>query len=552
MKTNYFYLLLCTIIIIIFYSCKKETIHLRILLQADSIMAFNVDSAYSLLASIKHYDLQNNEEKALYSLLLTQAKDKKGISQENDSLISLAVNHYENTHNDSLKSKSYLYLGRVLQENNHISPAIKAYLNALNNRSNNYLIKIQAYDNLAECYESQNFFHKALEMYEISYAINKKENDSLRIIYPLRGIANLYLLKEDTTMAIKYYTQALHILKKTNDSIWKSTIFCDMARLYHNQGNYDKAIKLINKALEYVSPADDLSAIFFWKGTILFNMAKYDSASHYLSQSSLSHDISTKTASFQALYELKKEQHLYNEAIVYNDKTLTLYDSIQDSQHQEEINEILKEHALAIYRHKQKQIHTKHIAIICICAVLAIAILIITFLYKNNREKRKYIKLQQNLMKLVSDRNELKKELKELSLTNEYTNKKYEDLQTNYFDLWKQIMQICTRLFQTTDSFKKIISIEKNKYIPDKAKKLKEIKEIRIEIRNTFAEAIQNLQEFCPNLTQDDVLFCILSYLKLSKLTIGICMEGASAPAQNQRKYRIKKQLIKQISDFIF
>lgn len=548
MKSNYFKLLPYIIIFTILYSCEKETKYYPLLLKIDSLMNCNVDSAYNLLCSIKNSELQNNEEKAFYALLLTQAKDKRGISDTNDSLISIAVNHYKKSHNYNLRSKSYLYLGRVFQENNHISKAINAYLNAINSQSNNYITQVQIYDNLAECYENQNFFNKALEMYENSYAINKENNDSTRIIYPLRGIANLSLLKEDTTKAIIYYKKALGILRVTNDSIWKSTILCDMARLSHSQKNYDNAYEYINQALDNVSPVDDLSAIFFWKGLILFDLDRYDSAFYYLKQASSSKDIYTKAASFQYLYELRKKQYLYNDAIIYNDKALILYDSIQDSQHQEEINEILKKHTITIYDQEQKQIHIKQIAILCIFSIIGIAVLIIIFMHINYHEKKKHIKLQQKLMQLISDKNEFKEELRKLS----QTNKRNEKLQANLVELWEQMMQICARLFQTTDSFKKIISIEKNKYIPDKFKKVEEIKSIRTEIKNTFAEAIQNLQELYPNLTQDDILYCILCYLKLSRLTIMMCMEVASLSALNQRKYRIRKQVSKQISDFIF
>lgn len=552
MKANILKILLYTTIIILIHACTKGPKHSPLLLKVDSIMPLSPDSSYNLLCSIKNTELYDNEGNALYSLLLTQAKDKKHIPHINDSLISVAINYYKNTNNYYLKSKSYFYLGRVLQENGNVSQAINAYLEALNQHFNNYMMQVQIYDNLAECYENQNFFQKALEMYQNSYAINKEHNDSTRIIYPLRGMANIYLLKEDTSKAINCYKQALHILKISKDSIWKSTIFCDMARLFHNQKEYKKAYKYINEAQKYAPISDDQSAIFFWKGMILSDLSKYDSAFYYLSQATLNKDIYTKAASYQSLYELKKKQHLYDEAITYNDEALILYDSIQNSQHQEEVNDILKEHALTMYRQEQKQIHIKQIAILCFCTLFGIAMLIITFMYISNREKKKRIKLQLELMRIISDKNELKEELRELSLMNEDTNKKNEELQNSLLELWKQTMQICARLFQTTDSFKKIASIEKSKYIPDKQKKMDNIKSIRIEIKNIFTEAIQNLQELCPNLTQEDILYCILSYLKLSNLTIKMCMEVASSSALTQRKYRIKKQLAKPIFDFIF
>lgn len=497
-------------------------------------------------------ELRNNEEGALYSLLLTQAKDKRDVPQMNDSLISIAVNYYKNINNNNLRSKANLYHGRVLQENNNIPKAINAYIEALSSPSDNYTTQVQIYDNLAECYESQSFINQALETYKQSYNINLENKDSIRIIFPIRGIANLYLVKGDTTKAIKYYRQALHILKETNDSIWKSTIYCDMARLFHNQKKYEEAYKYIELALRNSSSSDELSAILYWKGTILFDLDRYDSAFHYLKQASLSYDIYTKAASFQSLYELRKKQKSFDEAIAYNDEALSLYDSIQDSQHQEEINEILKAHTLAIYRQEQKQTHIIQIAALCICSLIGISILIFVFMHISYREKKKYIELQQELMKIISDRNELKEELKTLSLTNEDANKKNEELQSNLLKLWEQTMQICKRLFETTDSFKKISSIEKKKYMPDKVMKQDDIKSIRIEIKKTFAEAIQNFQELYPALTQEDILFCILSYLNLSDSTVKMCMEVASSQALTQRKYRIKKQLTQQIFETIF
>lgn len=540
MKKNNIRLLLYIIIIPSFYSCNKKTEYLSLLLNADSIMASNVDSAYYLLCSINDTELYNNEEKAFYSLLITQAKDKKMYFHINDSLITIAVNNYKQ------KSKSYLYLETVSQKNNNLSQAIDAYLKALNTTTNNHITQIQTYDNLAECYGSQNIFYKALEMHENSYTVNKKGNNSTKIIHPIQGLANLYLIKEDVDKAISYYKQALRILNKTNGSIWESTIFWNMARLFHNQKKNDKAYKYIIKALENTASADDLSAITFWKDKILLNIDEYDSAFNYLTQASISKDIYAQAASFQAFYELRRKQCQYKKSIAYNDKALILYDSIQGYQYQKNINEILKEHALAMYQQEQKNIHTKQTAILCIFSLLSITAIITIFMHINNHKIR--IGLQQELMKVISDKNEFKERLKRLSLKNE--NK--EMLQKSLIEQWKQTMQICKRLFQTTDSFKKINYIEKNKYIPNKLQKKGDIKYIRTEIKSSFAEAIQNLQELYPSLTQDDMLFCILRYLKLSNNTVKICMEIASSPALTQRKYRIKKQLTKPVLDYIF
>lgn len=471
MKFNYLKLILSVIGIGILYSCSEKNQYLPSLLKIDMIMLYSPDSAYKLLSSIKDVDLRSEEEKALFSLLLAQAINKKYIPNINDSLISV----------------------------------IHAYLIAINNKSDDYRTQTLVYDNLAVCYESQNFFQKAQEAYQHSYHINKENKDSIRILYPLRGIANLYALQGNISKAIIYYNQSASIIKKDEKAEWISAIYCDMSRLF-----------------------------------LTLNLP------------SLSEDIYTQTAIYQSLYELKKKQRLFHEAISYNDKALILYDSIQSSLHQEEINDILKEHALTIAHQEQKKLQNKHMAILSFCTLIGITGIIMLFMHTNNHNKNKHIELQHNLMKAIADRNEFIERFKNLSLTNENTQKMNERLQISLLELWQQTMLICTRLFQATDSFRKVIAIEKCKYIPDKQKKKEEIDFIRMEIKSTFAQTIQNLQESFPTLTQEDIIYCILSYLKLSISTIKICMQIESTAALTQRKYRIKKQLNQEVFNFIF
>lgn len=553
MKLNYLGLILSiTIISSIFISCSKDVKLLPALIQADTIMQSNPNRAYKILLSIKDTKLQNAEEKALFALLLTQAEEKNMIPHKNDTLISFAVNYYKNTTKKKMKDKAYFYYGRVLQEKDSISAAICSYLKALNEKSEDYKTQTLIYENLAACYENQNFFRQALEAYQKSYLINKMHKDSIGELYSLRGIANLYVLQEDTSKAISYYNQALSIIEQTNDTSLKSAVYCDISRFFHNQMDYESANKYINKAIQNASSQESMLTTLYWKGKIFYDQNLYDSAYYYLSQASQSIDIYTKAACYQSLYELSKDQKLYFEAIRYNDQALCLYDSIQNSMHQEEINDILKEHSLSLATQKYKSIHQKHITIISFCSLTTLFALIIFFMWFSNRNKKKRLVLQQELMRTIADRNELKEQSKHLALTNENAMTENKILQTNLMQLWKQTMIISRELFYTTESFKKIISIEKCNYIPNKQRGKEEIEIIRNDIKNSFGQAIQNLQETFPALNQDDLVYCILSYLKLSISTIKICMLTTSNGALTQRKYRVRKQMTLEVFNFIF
>ena len=86
----------------------------------------------------------------------------------------------------------------------------------------------------------------------------------------------------------------------------------------------------------------------------------------------------------------------------------------------------------------------------------------------------------------------------------------------------------------------------------EREEKQKEINSIQKEINEVFIEAIQELREQYPKLTQEDLFYCILQYLRLSTSTIKFCMRVESNQALTQRKYRIKKQISPQTFSIIF
>ena len=141
------------------------------------------------------------------------------------------------------------------------------------------------------------------------------------------------------------------------------------------------------------------------------------------------------------------------------------------------------------------------------------------------------------------DRKDIDKAFKEL---------KKEELKQQQVELWKRTLQICTRLFHTSTSYKKLHAIETAKFKKEREEKQKEINSIQKEINEVFIEAIQELREQYPKLTQEDLFYCILQYLRLSTSTIKFCMRVESNQALTQRKYRIKKQISPQTFSIIF
>ena len=126
------------------------------------------------------------------------------------------------------------------------------------------------------------------------------------------------------------------------------------------------------------------------------------------------------------------------------------------------------------------------------------------------------------------------------------------EIKQQQVELWRRTLQICTRLFHTSTSYKKLHAIETAKFKKEREEKQKEINSIQKEINEVFIEAIQELREQYPKLTQEELFYCILQYLRLSTSTIKFCMRVESNQALTQRKYRIKKQISPQTFSIIF
>lgn len=107
---------------------------------ADFIMEENPDSALTLLDQVDISNL-NHEYSARYALLVTQAKVKTDIFIPNDSLISIAVEHFSKDKHSNEYMRAAFYEGFVLNYyNNQTSRAVVYAMQAyeIAKQTNNY------------------------------------------------------------------------------------------------------------------------------------------------------------------------------------------------------------------------------------------------------------------------------------------------------------------------------------------------------------------------------------------------------------------------------
>jgi len=114
-------------------------------------------------------------------------------------------------------------------------------------------------------------------------------------------------------------------------------------------------------------------------------------------------------------------------------------------------------------------------------------------------------------------------------------------------ELILDVFQLECKLFMKMDSYRLIEQKCSKKCLDPNERQL-----LNSEIRYVFTRLIKTITEACPDLTEEDVIFCCLAKSDLDNSVICRCMGSISKKTVNQRKYRIKKKMKKAKCDFLF
>ncbi len=105
-------------------------------------------------------------------------------------------------------------------------------------------------------------------------------------------------------------------------------------------------------------------------------------------------------------------------------------------------------------------------------------------------------------------------------------------------ELIQYIFHLECQLFMKTNSY--YIIMEKCNI---KCLNFEERNQLQHDINNIFSKLIQIIKKSCPELTNEDILFCCLKKIGLDNSIICHCMGNVNKQAINQRRYRIKRKM---------
>lgn len=517
-------------------SCSSS-VKSPLLLSADSLMEIYPDSALSILESISSPQKLPRADRALYALLLTQARHKNYIALGDDSLIKMAVEYYGDKKKSVRAAKAHYYWGATYLEKGYTSFAVDEYLTAIRLMPVRDEFLAMIYDNLADCYEKDDLYDIAIEAYRQAYQILEGGSQQT---YPLRGIARICLLQNKKDSALLYYQKALDYALAEQDSSLIGALYHDLAMVYNEKKDYVQADKYVSKAM--IMQGDDAVNVCLSKAQIMLNLNKLDSASYFFSKNIDQLNIYGKAVCYDGMHQIAKKRGEWKIATENMDAYRVLYDSMQIMNDNEELNRLMDKHQLEEHKRLLSE-HTKMLVFTLVSVFFFLMIIcVFCFMWNDRKRKKRYIALQRELTQNRVDTMLLKEE--EISETNK------EDLDKKRSKLTEQQIQLCISVLKTTNCYDQLEALEKA--TPKQLLVMRSLrKEIRSEISSAFVDVMMNLKERYPALTGDDIFYCVLSLLCCSKTVMMELMDAAS-DALKTRKNRIKNKMDAQIFDRVF
>ena len=517
-------------------SCSSS-VKSPLLLSADSLMEIYPDSALSILESISSPQKLPRADRALYALLLTQARHKNYIALGDDSLIKTAVEYYGDKKKSVRAAKAHYYWGATYLEKGYTSFAVDEYLTAIRLMPVRDEFLAMIYDNLADCYEKDDLYDIAIEAYRQAYQILEGGSQQT---YPLRGIARICLLQNKKDSALLYYQKALDYALAEQDSSLIGALYHDLAMVYNEKKDYVQADKYVSKAM--IMQGDDAVNVCLSKAQIMLNLNKLDSASYFFSKNIDQLNIYGKAVCYDGMHQIAKKRGEWKIATENMDAYRVLYDSMQIMNDNEELNRLMDKHQLEEHRRLLSE-HTKMLVFTLVSVFFFLMIIcVFCFMWNDRKRKKRYIALQRELTQNRVDTMLLKEE--EVSETNK------EDLDKKRSKLTEQQIQLCISVLKTTNCYDQLEALEKA--TPKQLLVMRSLrKEIRSEISSAFVDVMMNLKERYPALTGDDIFYCVLSLLCCSK-TVMMELMDATSDALKTRKNRIKNKVDAQLFERVF
>lgn len=487
-----------------------------------------------LLKKVSHEELSAKDE-AEYSLYFTMAQDKAGIDVDNDSLIRIAYNWFQQHQNDSLCAKCFYYMGKYYMLNDSTEQAISLLTKSSDKSSKIGDLKTEsmALEKLSKVYQvvepqkSLVFSKKALKIYD-SYKYATLKN---RIYFSL-NYSEALLACEKTRKSVDVVLSLLPKALALGDSVVLADVYQDLANSYLYLGCRDSSLYCAKKAYE-LQPIKNVSCRLMFADayqeadSLQQCLALLEKASPILS--------SEKYVCFQIGCQASLKMQDYEKAKVYMDSAYSCIENM----YAEAVKGKAEYYSSVLKKEKQKselkgrsEMQSYLLLLVIILALFVIAFLL--YVYRNARAKAQEEIVFEKKQAEMKVRHEHELVMVEKNLSEQYHQK-----ELSYKEMQLSIMR--NYLMKLVTAVEKLNAIKKetDKHVVLTEKDWKEIAAFLDSTENLF---VTRLKDSFPNLSERDIHLMMLLRLKLPQKVLA-SLYSITEKAVKQKLFLYKEKV---------
>ena len=440
------------IIIVVFLamlnSCGHQADNSQLVV-VDSLLAQNRSEEALQMLQAFNADVFNNNEKAYYDLLTTQANHDCHIAATSDSAINKAVKYFK-AHNDKEKhARALLYQGCVNEELGYLDKAVACLRQAedmatsddLKNRAMAKMI-------MGELYQSQIIGAKTLgaSKYREALALFKTLDDKHHQIICLSELGGLYRInKEKQDSALHYINAAIDLAKQEIEPQYVVANLFSRAEYRAARRDYNGAKDDAVEAISWSGEKKMHPRIHYTAASAYLHLGRIDSARYYLQHAPAMTTAADSIMHYQLLADLARHDRNTEEAINYLNLTHNLADSVTMNSMNDRLLEVEKKYDTQKAELENALLNSRLRGTLLGLALLALTALALAFLMWRYRNRLKMQQAEYELMKSDLDQSITSLQQMQTMLSERETSKKQSDELKTIVD--KQI-QVVHQLLQ--------------------------------------------------------------------------------------------------------
>ncbi len=311
-------------------SCGRE--YDAFLVNADSIISENPDSALTFLKTRPIESFSREKDRAYYALLVTRAKHNMGMYY-GDSLMRFAEKYYETNGSDREKFQILYNVGNSYSTQDSFPIAAEYYSKAeiyARNLGDRHMVA--AINNaLGYCYSFQQDLDDALERFTVAADLLKEIDEPSQYLIPKYQQLNILIQLERKEEAMSAIYEAMPVAKQEKDtasvlklSSAEAILLCEIDSTRSLEA-VDRLLKIYDKYNHGEVPESHYNIL----GLIYYRCGEDDKASYWLEKSIGSHPpLKVRLGVYYTLSRLNEERGDYEAALQNERQFSSLHDSL--------------------------------------------------------------------------------------------------------------------------------------------------------------------------------------------------------------------------------